>query len=89
MRSRGIRIFTVFPALLIAALLSAITGPASATEQSEQRQAARGVRQDTRQQARETKEDCRANDQKSNAQCRQDKRNTKQGGREKARDIKY
>ena len=61
----------------------------TATEQSQQRQAARGVRQDTRQHSRHTKHDCRAANQQSNAHCRQDKRNTKQQGRQVARDIKY
>lgn len=73
--------------LLVAGM--ATSTAALATEQSRQRQEARDVRQNTRQEARETKQDCRAADQKNNAECRQDKRGTKQGGREKARDIKY
>jgi hypothetical protein len=59
------------------------------TEQAQQRQAARGVRQDTRQNARQTKQNCVVSDQQSNASCRQDKRDTRQKGREVARDIKY
>lgn len=69
--------------------LFTVSVPGYATEQAQQRRQARDVRQDTRQQARENKADCRAADQKSNANCRQDKRNTKQGGRKQARDIKY
>ncbi|MBN8463672.1 MAG: hypothetical protein J0M01_12810 [Dechloromonas sp.] len=63
--------------------------PATATEQAEQRRAARDVRQDTRQSSRAEKIDCRAENNKSNAQCRQDKRHAKQDGRQTARDIKY
>ncbi|WP_277189661.1 hypothetical protein [Caballeronia sp. BR00000012568055] len=59
------------------------------TEQAQQRQTARGVRQDTRQHARQTKQNCVVSNQQSNASCRQDKRGTKQQGREVARDIKY
>lgn len=69
--------------------LLAASSLAYATEQSQQRQQGRDVRQDTRQESRETKVDCRAANQKNNAQCRQDKHSTKQGGRKQARDIKY
>ncbi|WP_066736252.1 hypothetical protein [Cupriavidus sp. D384] len=73
----------------LALLVALPTAPAWGTEQAQQRRQGRDVRQDTRQGARETKQDCRAADQKSNSACRQDKRQTKQGGREAARDIKY
>jgi hypothetical protein len=65
------------------------TDAAAETEQAQQRQTARGVRQDTRQHARQTKENCVVSNQQSNASCRQDKRETKQKGRRVARDIKY
>ncbi|CAG9167962.1 hypothetical protein LMG23992_00970 [Cupriavidus laharis] len=78
-----------FTALAVAMALTAWSGMPWATEQAQQRRAARDVRQDTRQDSRQTKQDCRAADQKSNAGCRQDKRHTKQEGRQTARDIKY
>lgn len=74
--------------LLSSGLLAAST-LSYATEQAQQRQEGRDVRQDTRQKARETKVDCRAANQKSNAQCRQDKHSTKQSGRQQARNIKH
>ena len=74
---------------LIAAGLMLAAGSGYATEQAKERRQGRDVRQDTRQDARGTKVDCRAANQKSNADCRQDKRETTQGGRKKARDIKY
>ena len=67
-----------FTALITATFLASSSGMSWATEQAQQRRAARDVRQDTRQGARYTKQDCRAADQKSNSQCRQDKRHTKQ-----------
>ncbi|MGH8384714.1 MAG: hypothetical protein ACRESJ_04350 [Pseudomonas sp.] len=76
-------------ALIAATFMMVSAGTAWATEQGQQRRAARDVRQETRQDARQTKQDCRAADQKNNYQCRQDKRHTKQQGRERARDIKY
>ncbi|WP_242443132.1 hypothetical protein [Pseudomonas sp. LFM046] len=72
-----------------ALFLAASAGSTWATEQAQQRRAARDVRQETRQDARQIKQDCRAADQQYNAECRQDKRQTKQQGRERARDIKY
>jgi len=64
-------------------------GPAHATQQGQERRAARDTRQDAKQDARQDKVDCRQADQKSNAACRHDKRDTKQDGRQDARDIKY
>lgn len=87
MNIRKARLMALIPFALSAILMGA--GSAYGTEQAQERQQARDVRQDTRQQARDTKQDCRAADQKNNPECRQDKRKTKQDGREKARDIKY
>ena len=75
------------PAIVVISLSVAFA--AHATEQAQQRQQARDVRQDTRSQSRDTKQDCRAADDKSNHECRQDKHRTKQDGRQQARDIKY
>ena len=80
------RLCTFFVASLLIAGASQLTW---GTEQAQQRRAGRDVRQETRQGARHTKHDCRAADQKSNSQCRHDKRQTKQHGRQTARDIKY
>ncbi|EKS66283.1 hypothetical protein BURK_030574 [Burkholderia sp. SJ98] len=76
-------------ALSTAILVCAIPNASFATEQAQQRRAGRDVRQDTRQHARHTKQDCRAANQQSNASCRHDKRDTKQQGRQAARNIKY
>jgi Flp pilus assembly protein TadB len=73
---------------LLAAGMLAIATPGWATEQSQQRQQGRDVKQDTRQDSRKTKVDCKQESNKSNAECRQDKRDTKQEGRDQARDIK-
>jgi len=78
-----------FVMLLAAVFLLTSAGSSWATEQGQQRRAAREVRGETRQDSRQTKQDCRAADQKNNSNCRQDKRQTKQQGRETARDIKY
>lgn len=75
-------------ALLATGMLT-LAFPASATEQSKQRQQGRDVRQDARPDARQEKADCRQANEKNNAECRQDKRNTKQDARGQARDIKY
>ncbi|AYN26093.1 MULTISPECIES: hypothetical protein [Buttiauxella] len=74
--------------MLLAAVFMAGAIPAQATEQSEQRQDARGVRQDTRENSRQTKQDCR-NGVFGNADCRQEHRQNKREGRQTARDIKY
>ena len=74
---------------LVASSLLIVANPVVATEQAQQRRAARDNRQDTRPEARQEKVDCRAANQKSNAACRHDKRETKQDGRQQARDIKY
>jgi len=76
-------------AMLAAAGLLALSGAALATNQSQQRQQGRNANQAAKQEARAGKVDCRAANQKSNSQCRQDKRDTKQEGREQARDIKH
>jgi hypothetical protein len=78
---------TVGP-LAVAGLL-VLSGAATATEQSQQRQAGRDVNQAAKQEARSTKIDCRQENNKSNAECRQDKRETKQDGRQDKRNIKY
>ena len=65
------------------------TGSVLATEQAQQRQTGRDVKQDTRQDSRHEKVDCRQENNKSNAACRHDKRDTKQDGRQQARDIKH
>jgi hypothetical protein len=75
--------------VLAAVGLLMLTGVASATDQSQQRQQGRNTNQATKQEARSDKVDCRAANQASNSQCRQDKRDTKQGGRQEKRDIKY
>ncbi|ALE59090.1 hypothetical protein P0D87_12710 [Paraburkholderia sp. RL17-368-BIF-A] len=75
--------------ILTAAGLLALSGATLATNQSQQRQAGRNANQNAKQQARSNKVDCRAANQKSNSRCRQDKRDTKQGGRQQKRDIKY
>ena len=77
------------PVLLAAMFLLICAGASWATEQAQQRRAARDVRQETRQDARQIKQNCRAADMQYNAECRQDKRQMKQQGRERARDIKY
>lgn len=74
---------------LAAMILVTLPASSGATEQAQQRRAERDVRQETRQGSRHTKQECRATDQKSNSQCRHDKRQTKQHGRQTARDIKY
>ncbi|PDT02728.1 hypothetical protein CO666_19415 [Rhizobium chutanense] len=79
----------LFSALLAAMFLASLPDLSWATEQAQQRRAARDVKQDTRQGARDTKQACRAANEKSNAACRQDKRQTKQSGRQTGRDIKY
>jgi len=89
MNSRSIPLRHAVSGLTLATCLLVAGGTAFATEQGEQRRAARDTRQDSRQDSRTEKVDCRAADQKNNAQCRQDKRNTKQDGRQEARDIKY
>jgi hypothetical protein len=76
------------PMMLVAAGVMVASGPSLATEQAQQRQDARDVRQDTRPDARGAKVDCRTADQKNNPECRQDKRDTKQEGRESARDAR-
>jgi hypothetical protein len=76
-------------ALVVMMSLTMFSGTSWATEQAQQRRAARDVRQETRQGSRQTKHECRAADQESNSQCRQQKRHTKHQGRETARDIKY
>ncbi|WP_321801116.1 hypothetical protein [Caballeronia sp. J97] len=85
MLARQLRLIALSTAILVCAAPNA----SFATEQAQQRRAARDVRQDTRQHARHTKQDCRAANQQSNSHCRQDKRETKQHGRQAARNIKY
>ncbi|MBO9125211.1 MULTISPECIES: hypothetical protein [unclassified Rhizobium] len=76
-------------ALLAGLFLATLADVSWSTEQAQQRQAGRDIKQTTRQSARDTKQDCRAANQQSNAACRQDKRQTKQSGRQTARDLKY
>lgn len=85
------RVFKSLSVALIATTMGLASLPDSswATENAQQRQAGRNVKQDTRQGARQTKVDCRAANQKSNAACRQDKRHTKATGRQTKRDIKH
>ncbi|TNV21329.1 hypothetical protein FH968_07780 [Buttiauxella sp. B2] len=66
-----------------------VVSTAHATDQSQQRQDARGVRQDTRDSSRGQNQDCIKSNNKSNSDCRQDKHQTKQDGRQTARQIKY
>jgi hypothetical protein len=68
--------------VFIGVSLLTISGVSLATEQAQQRQEGRDVKQDAKQAARAGKVDCKAANQKSNAECRQDKRDTKQQGRE-------
>ena len=79
----------LFAALVALTFLAEAPTPSWATEQGQQRKAARDVRQDTRAGARDTKQACRSANDQSNAACRQDKRDTKQTGRQEGRDIKY
>jgi trehalose-6-phosphatase len=74
---------------LVAAFIVVLSGTALATEQAQQRQQGRSVKQDAKQEARQGKADCKAANQKNNAECRQDKRDTKQEGRQEKRDIKH
>jgi len=74
--------------VLVGVGLLAFSGAALTTEQSQDRQAGRDVKQDAKQQARVEKAGCKAADQKSNSECRQDKRDTKQEGREDKRETK-
>ena len=75
--------------VLVAVGLLVLATPALATEQAQQRQEGRDVKQDSKQAARQGKVDCKQENNKSNAECRQDKRDTKQEGREQKRDIKH
>ena len=75
--------------VLVAIGMLASATPALATEQAQQRQEGRDVKQDSKQAARQGKVDCKQESNKSNAECRQDKRDTKQEGREQKRDIKH
>ena len=76
--------------LAIVAGVQWVSVPAyAATEQGEQRQDAREVKQTGRQDSRQEKAECKAGDEKSRAECRQDKRGTKQESREEGREIKY
>ena len=84
-----LRFKPLFAALVAAMFLTGLPAMSWATEQGQQRKAARDVRQDTRQGARDTKQACRSANDKSNAACRQDKRDTKQTGRQTGREIKY
>ena len=74
---------------LAAVALMAFSGAALATDQADQRQEGRNVKQDAKQDARQGKVDCKAANQQSNAECRQDKRDTKQEGRQDKREIKH
>lgn len=76
-------------ALLASWAILAMAPPAQATEQAQQRRAARDVRQDVRQQSREAKQDCRQEQLLGNTDCRREHRNNKQAARNRARDIKY
>jgi hypothetical protein len=62
---------------------------AHATDQADQRQESRDVKQEGREGSREAKEECKEGDEKSRNDCRQDKRDTKQDSRDTARDVKY
>lgn len=83
---------TISISRLSATLLTACTlfaaVPAQATNQGEQRQDARDIRQDTRQESRDAKQECREG-LVGNADCRQDHRDNKQEARDQARDVKY
>jgi hypothetical protein len=81
-------IWTLAGGVFVAGLLAAAT-PTLATEQAQQRQEGRDVKQDSKQAARQGKVDCKQENNKSNAECRQDKRDTKQDGRQEKRDIKH
>jgi len=83
------RVLKSLSVALIATMgLASLPGGSWATENAQQRRAARDVKQDTRKGARETKQDCRAANEQSNAACRQDKRGTKAEGRQEKRDTK-
>ena len=75
-------------AAVIASGFLMLAAPAYATENAQERRAARDTKQDSRQGARKEKVDCRQANQKSNAECRQEKRSTKQEGRQDSRDVR-
>jgi hypothetical protein len=79
---------TVLQAVFLSLSLIAATS-VHATEQSQQRQDSRDIKQDGRSEARSNKIDCKLDSNKSNSECRQDKRGAKQDNRKEARDVKY
>ena len=85
------RVLKSLSVALIATTMGLASLPDSswATENAQQRQAGRNVKQDTRQGARQTKQACRTAQEKSNAACRQEKRHTKATGRQTKREIKH
>jgi hypothetical protein len=89
MRAADRRYLGLAQAFVTAGFLLTAVCTYAATDNAQERRAARDTRQDARDTGREEKHDCRQANQKSNASCRQDKRNTKQDARKQARDIKY
>ena len=84
------RVLKSLSVALIATMgLASLPGGSWATENAQQRRAARDVKQDTRQGARQTKQECRAGNEKSNAACRQEKRGTKAEARQTKRATKH
>jgi hypothetical protein len=82
-------ILAIAPVIVAIGFLTSAVPSSAATQNAEERRAARDTRQDARQGGRKEKIDCRQANQKNNSQCRQDHRQGKQEGRQTARDIKY
>ena len=74
--------------VLVGVSILMLSGVSLATEQSQDRQAGRDVKQQAKQDARKGKVDCKAESNKSNAECRQEKRDAKQEGRQDKRETK-
>lgn len=86
-RKAGFQVAVSNLAIATALLIAPLTS--YATEQGEQRQEARDIKQDARQGAKEAKAECREGEENTRAECRQDKRDTKQDARKEGRDIKH
>jgi len=88
-RYRMFRMAVSTLALGAACLMSAPTPGFAQTDNADERQDARDMKQTGRDDARDTKQECKEGDEKSRAECRQDKRDTKQDTRDAARDVKH
>lgn len=88
MNTRNSWFWAVARTVVIASGVLMLAAPGYATENAQERRAARDTKQDSRQDARKDKVDCRRADQKSNAECRQQKRSSKQEGRQESREVR-